>query len=120
MILIFRSDTRITLRQLTDGKHFIQLIYDEYDNIKDCEYLHDRGQIKTFLDKFQNDLVDLSTTSNVTVITLPDKHLPKDIKKWLNYGRLRVMCRKSHKAWKKAFREGRSRKRKQHDQGKSR
>lgn len=109
--MCFRSSTNIILRQLTDGKHFIQLIYDHSDNIKDCEYLHERGQTQSFLKMFQSDLESIVATSNVTIESLDNKHLPKHIRKWFNYGKLRKNCRKSHKAIKKALKDSRKLKR---------
>ncbi|KAK5641835.1 hypothetical protein RI129_010382 [Pyrocoelia pectoralis] len=101
------SKIRLTLRQLTDGKHFIQLIYDDRDNIIDCEYLHEKDQVSLFLVKFNEDLI--KTTSNVTIDSLDDKKLPDDIRLWFHYSKLRDLCRKSHKAIKKSLREVRQR-----------
>ncbi|KAJ8980963.1 hypothetical protein NQ317_013415 [Molorchus minor] len=44
----FGSTSGIKFRQLTDGKHFIQLIYDEDDQLRDCEFGHQKDQIKSF------------------------------------------------------------------------
>ncbi|XP_031353036.1 uncharacterized protein LOC116177975 isoform X3 [Photinus pyralis] len=101
------SKVRLTFRQLTDGKHFIQLIYDDRDNIIDCEYLHQRDQVELFLVKFNEDLI--KTTSNVTVDSLDDRRLPDDIRPWWHYSKLRDLCRKSHKAIRKSLREVRQR-----------
>ncbi|KAK4873840.1 hypothetical protein RN001_013200 [Aquatica leii] len=98
-----KSKTKITLRQLTDGKHFIQLIYDDRDNILDCEYLHQKDEVELFEIKFDEDIN--KSTSNLTIETLDNRRLPENIRKWFNFSHLRNLCRKNHKRIKKTLRE---------------
>lgn len=91
---------------MTDGKHFIQLIYDLDDNIRDCEYINQRDQSKQFLKKFKTELGQLisTTTSNFTVESLDNKTLPLDVKKWFNYNELKLLCKKNHRQLLKRLR----------------
>ncbi|KAF5308042.1 hypothetical protein FQR65_LT06417 [Abscondita terminalis] len=98
-----KSKTKITFRQLTDGKNFIQLIYDDRDNILDCEYLHQKDEVEVFLVKLNEDIK--RSTSNVTIETLDNRRLPENIRKWFNYSHLRNLCKKSHRRIKKALQE---------------
>ncbi|GLV41833.1 Phospholipase A2 group III [Carabus blaptoides fortunei] len=99
----------IKFRQLTDGKHFIQLIYDEDDVISDCEYLHEKQSVLSFLDSFRSDVNLLTTMYNATIVALDRGHLPKDMRKWMNYKKLRDQCEKKHQELKKMLKSrGRS------------
>ncbi|XP_060521650.1 uncharacterized protein LOC132699139 isoform X2 [Cylas formicarius] len=89
------SNTGIHFRQLSDGKHLIQLIYDENNLLRDCEFGHQRAQVKSFLTNFKKDLNNLISTSNISVISLDGKRLPEEYT-WLNYTRLREICHMKH------------------------
>ncbi|KAF5293689.1 hypothetical protein FQA39_LY03174 [Lamprigera yunnana] len=97
-----KSQTKITLRQLTDGKHFIQLIYD-HDNILDCEYINRKAEIDVFLVKFEEDIN--RSTSNITIENLDNKKLPGGIRRWFKFSKLRDLCKDSHKAIERTLRE---------------
>lgn len=96
-----RNESGIKFRQLTDGKHFIQLIYDINDTIRDCEYISQRDQVHEFLKTFKHELGQLVTTSNLTVESLDNKTLPVTIKKWFNYQHLRDLCQSNHELFLK-------------------
>lgn len=101
-IYIFRLQNKIKFRQLTNGKHLIQLIYVN-ETIKDCDIVNQRDQVLSFLTQFRYDLSQLVTTSNVTVDSLDNKTLPEDIDRWLDYALLRNSCKRSHIELKKAL-----------------
>lgn len=94
---VCRNESGIKFRQLTDGKHFIQLIYDKNDKLRDCEYVNQRDQIRQFLNKFKYELDRLiTTTSNFTLESLDNKTLPINLIKWFNYHELKIMCKRRH------------------------
>lgn len=97
ILFVFRNESGIKFRQLTDGRHFIQLIYDINETIRDCEYINQRDQVHQFLNTFKYELGQLITTSNFTVESLDNKSLPINIKRWFNYKELKVLCRKRHR-----------------------
>ncbi|XP_050506396.1 uncharacterized protein LOC114335054 [Diabrotica virgifera virgifera] len=86
----------LKFRQLTRTNHFIQLIYDDDDQLIDCEFGHDQNQTKTFLSSFKRDLSNLITTSNLTVESLDGKELPRAFL-WMNYSHLRDDCKHRHR-----------------------
>ncbi|XP_072385797.1 uncharacterized protein [Diabrotica undecimpunctata] len=86
----------LKFRQLTRTNHFIQLIYDDDDQLIDCEFGHDQNQTKTFLSSFKRDLSNLITTSNLTVESLDGKELPPAFL-WMNYTHLRDECKYRHR-----------------------
>lgn len=91
----------IKFRQLTDGKHFIQLIYDENGRISDCEYLHEKESVSSFTDTFRRDVHLLTTLYNATVVDFEDNKIPSDLGQWMNYQHLKQQCRRKHKQMKK-------------------
>uniref|UniRef100_A0A6P7G844 phospholipase A2 n=1 Tax=Diabrotica virgifera virgifera TaxID=50390 RepID=A0A6P7G844_DIAVI len=91
-----RSKFGLKFRQLTRTNHFIQLIYDDDDQLIDCEFGHDQNQTKTFLSSFKRDLSNLITTSNLTVESLDGKELPRAFL-WMNYSHLRDDCKHRHR-----------------------
>ncbi|XP_030761157.1 uncharacterized protein LOC115886214 [Sitophilus oryzae] len=93
-------DTGLYFRQLSDGKHFIQLIYTDRKQLKDCEFGHRRDQALPFLESFKSDLKMLTATSNVTIESLDNKTLPTEYR-WMNYTLLRQECHKKHTELKK-------------------
>ncbi|KAJ8923087.1 hypothetical protein NQ315_001639 [Exocentrus adspersus] len=98
------SSTGLRFLQLSDGKRLIQLIYDGDNQLTDCEFGHQKDQVKTFLINFKRDLSNLIATSNVTVASLDFKPLPEEFR-WMNYTRLRDACRKRHKEIKEIAHE---------------
>lgn len=103
--ICFRNESGIKFRQLTDGRHFIQLIYDINETIRDCEYINQRDQVHQFLNTFKYELGQLITTSNFTVESLDNKSLPININRWFNYNELKVLCKKRHRDILKRIRD---------------
>lgn len=90
----------IKFRQLANGRALLQLIYVN-ETIKDCQIVRKRDQVKTFLKKFKDDLSHLVSTSNITVVSLDNKSLPRDLKQWFHFSKLRDLCKKNHKKVKR-------------------
>ncbi|XP_044730142.1 uncharacterized protein LOC123293396 isoform X2 [Chrysoperla carnea] len=95
----------LTLRQLTDGRHFIQLIYDGENDLKDCEYIKNSHIVNNFLQQFQLDVDTLKQTKNISIISLDNNKntvlishnnsltIYKNIvPEWLNYSKLKRQC----------------------------
>lgn len=104
---------------MTDGSHFIQLIYsDDGATLRDCEYLRRHDVVQRFLDSFRIDVerarsasdpdyimdVDASEDNaldiyrNATFKVLQSKdQLPYEISNWLNYGELKEACKRNHR-----------------------
>ncbi|CAH1129233.1 unnamed protein product [Ceutorhynchus assimilis] len=101
-----RSTNRLSFRQLSDGKHLIELIYDENESIVDCEFGHQKERVKSFLSNFKNELNRLVISANITVNSLDNKKLPVTFS-WMNYSRLRKRCHKKHIEMKKDMMENR-------------
>ncbi|XP_076249954.1 uncharacterized protein LOC143189433 [Rhynchophorus ferrugineus] len=95
-------NSSLYLRQLSDGKHFIQLIYSDNNRLKDCEFGHRKDQVKSFLESFKSDLRNIITSNNVSLESLDNKILPKDFR-WMNYTLLRKECHKKHMQIKKVL-----------------
>ncbi|KAK3913109.1 Acidic phospholipase A2 PA4, partial [Frankliniella fusca] len=94
---------QLHLRQVTDGRHFVQLIYSGADELRDCEYVAHAPTVRAFLDTFRRDMEavrhggDDGGARNVTVRVLAaDEALPADLD-WLDYPRLRDACEENHK-----------------------
>ncbi|XP_065156217.1 uncharacterized protein GIIIspla2 isoform X2 [Atheta coriaria] len=89
-------------RELTDGKHFIQLIYDDDEVLRDCEYLHDHHEVTKFLKQFRAELRELIATSNVTITSLEDDAHGLNAQEhgWFHYENLRDQCRRRHRELK--------------------
>ncbi|XP_045540965.1 uncharacterized protein LOC106709712 isoform X2 [Papilio machaon] len=107
----------IKLRQLTDGRHLVQVIYTPDGVIQDCEYLADSKTTRNFLKTLRKELklaLEEQTYKilekndnederfyrhfgNVTLRLLKDNEkLPPDIANWLNYDRLKMECLERH------------------------
>ncbi|CAG5037073.1 unnamed protein product [Parnassius apollo] len=108
----------IKLRQLTDGRHLIQVIYTSNGVIQDCEYLADgkttrnflktlRKELKLALDEQTYKILEKDTDiederfyrhfGNMTLRLLKEnEQLPPDIAEWLNYDRLKIECLERH------------------------
>jgi hypothetical protein len=94
------------LRQLSDGRHFIQLIYSEGGTtLHDCEYLRTRNVTRNFLRRFKGDEARARAApdverfdvapQNVSFAALTMAATPPEA--WLDYGALAAACRKSHR-----------------------
>ncbi|KAK6626217.1 hypothetical protein RUM43_006524 [Polyplax serrata] len=55
----------LKLRQLTDGVHFIQLIYTFDNRVQDCEYLRQKTVIDKFLSTFRSDVNRAKITKQI-------------------------------------------------------
>ncbi|XP_046975488.1 uncharacterized protein LOC124541611 isoform X2 [Vanessa cardui] len=109
----------LKLRQLTDGRHLIQIIYTPNGAIQDCEYIKEgktarnflktlRKELKMALDEETYRLSEKSSSKiedekfyrhfgNVTFRILKDgESLPADVADWLNYDRLKNECFERH------------------------
>ncbi|XP_066151625.1 uncharacterized protein GIIIspla2 [Euwallacea fornicatus] len=104
-----RSMNKLCFRQLSDGKHMIELIYDDQHQLVDCEFGHQKSRVKTFLRSFRDDLRNLIVNSNVSVESLDGKTLPEQYG-WLNYTLLRKECHKRHMQMKKKLKKEAERK----------
>ncbi|XP_017785072.1 PREDICTED: uncharacterized protein LOC108568467 isoform X3 [Nicrophorus vespilloides] len=93
----------LRFRQLSDGRNFIQLIYDDSDTIRDCEYIRDRNETLKFLKAFKDDLRLLVAQSNVTVDALDGKELPSFAASWFDYHKLKRLCERRHRELQKAL-----------------
>lgn len=91
----------IKFRQLSDGRHFIQLIYDEEDKIVDCEYVRNADMISEFITKWQKDVHELRTVFNATLIKINDIKVPGKVTWWSSYKKLKELCKKNHEKIKK-------------------
>jgi hypothetical protein len=116
----------VKLRQVTDGTHFIQLIYGADNEIRDCEFLRQKKIVRDFLQSFRKDIerAEISSSSendyseaedeteediysfrNVTFQILDNGFpLPSDISEWLNFESLKQQCEKNHREMKKLLR----------------
>ena len=123
MFVCYRESVK--LRQLTDGTHFIQLIYGSDNDIRDCEFLRQKKIVQDFLESFRNDVerakissssdTGYSETENKTEDTYSLRNvtfqildngvpLPSDISEWLDFELLKQRCRENHRAMKKLLR----------------
>ncbi|KAJ9598184.1 hypothetical protein L9F63_011133, partial [Diploptera punctata] len=108
----------VKLRQLTDGTHFIQLIYGADDEIRDCEFLRQKKIVRDFLESFRydverakvssdsdSDFSDMESFRNVTFQILDNGvRLPADIAEWLDFQALKTKCKQNHREMKKLIR----------------
>lgn len=95
----------VKFRQVSNGKQLLQLIYDENDDLKDCDIVHEPHEVLTFLNAFQKDVHNLVTTSNLTIHRLDSRPLPRGIKTWFRYAKLRKLCKKKQLSVKNKIRE---------------
>ncbi|XP_068625970.1 uncharacterized protein [Battus philenor] len=108
----------IKLRQLTDGRHLVQVIYTPNGVIQDCEYLADVKTTRNFLKTLRKELklaleeqtykilekdTDVENErfyrhfGNMTLRLLKENEkLPPDIAVWLDYDRLKMECIERH------------------------
>lgn len=50
-----RPDSGLRFVEITDGRHFVQVIYDAHFGIRDCEYIRDKNSVRDFLNRFAGD-----------------------------------------------------------------
>jgi hypothetical protein len=116
----------VKLRQVSDGTHFIQLIYGTNNELRDCEFLRQKKIVRDFLDSFRKDIEratisssseniysevedeteeDVYSFRNVTFQILDNgSPLPSDISEWLDFENLKQQCRENHREMKKLLR----------------
>ena len=93
------------LRQMTDGRHLIQLIYDADENLQDCQYVTDADMRLQFMDAFSREYQQMSGRipaglqfHNVTMRDIQQvEDLPDDLSSLFNYRLLRKKCRQVHR-----------------------
>lgn len=114
------SDGRgLKLRQLTDGRHFVQVIYSQNGVVQDCEYVTRpksardflktlRRELKTALDeerfRIQHEDTDYSDDEkflrhyrNVSFsLLMKNEALPREVANWLDYDQLKLQCLRRH------------------------
>lgn len=107
----------LKLRQLTDGRHLVQVIYTPNGVIQDCEYIAEGKSARNFLKTLRKELkMALDEESyrlqekksldnekfyrhfgNVTFRILKNgEKLPPNIASWFNYDRLKTECFERH------------------------
>ncbi|KAJ8705525.1 hypothetical protein PYW08_012571 [Mythimna loreyi] len=109
----------LKLRQLTDGRHLVQVIYTQNGDIQDCEYVTQGKSARNFLKTLRKELklaldeeiyrIENKQPKNVgdekfyrhfrnvTFRILKDgDRLPPDISNWLDYDKLKMECLKRH------------------------
>ncbi|PNF23954.1 hypothetical protein B7P43_G10045 [Cryptotermes secundus] len=125
---LFASGLResVKLRQVTDGSHFIQLIYGADNEIRDCEFLRQKKIVQDFLETFRKDIErakvsinrendyseieneteeDIYSFNNVTFQILDNGvPLPTDLSEWLDFEDLKQRCRENHREMKRLLR----------------
>lgn len=113
----------VKLRQVTDGIHFIQLIYGADNDIRDCEFLRQKKIVQDFLDTFRKDVESAKISSNSDYSETEGKTgniysfrnvtfqildsgvpLPSDISEWLNFEDLKHRCKENHREMKRLLR----------------
>ncbi|XP_072941182.1 uncharacterized protein [Epargyreus clarus] len=110
----------LKLRQLTDGRHLVQVIYTSEGVIQDCEYITEKKSAKNFLRTLRKELkLALDEESfrisqkvqdspeeeryvrhfgNMTFHLLQGgEKLPPDVATWFNYDRLKTECMERHR-----------------------
>lgn len=111
------SGNGLRLRQLTDGKHLIQVIYARDGEIQDCEYITQRtrarhflktlrSELKTALDEMTDKILKsergpnelfFENFANVKLHLLKNgEGLPNGITDWLDYENLKMECFNRH------------------------
>ncbi|XP_063836899.1 uncharacterized protein LOC135086062 isoform X1 [Ostrinia nubilalis] len=108
----------LKLRQLTDGRHFVQVIYAPNGEVQDCEYITQGKSARNFLKTLRKELklaLDeegyrltqkkrsddeekfYRQFGNLTLrILRKGERLPPDVATWFNYDRLKMECLQRH------------------------
>ncbi|CAL1281521.1 unnamed protein product [Larinioides sclopetarius] len=90
----------LTLLQVTDGRHFIQLIYDSGWELRDCEYLKSAKSVDEFFEAFAGDVNcprQKQILNETRSPTDPEGRLDIVKPDVTDYGALRRECRTLHK-----------------------
>ncbi|XP_026314349.1 uncharacterized protein LOC113226054 [Hyposmocoma kahamanoa] len=113
----------IKLRQLTDGRHLVQVIYAQNGDIQDCEFIPHGKTTKNFLKTLRKEL-KLALDEQLYKLTDEDKiskeeekfihhfgnvtfrilkssdEMPTDVAGWLDYDKLKMECLQRHEELK--------------------
>ncbi|XP_026746056.1 uncharacterized protein LOC113507395 isoform X2 [Trichoplusia ni] len=110
----------LKLRQLTDGRHLVQVIYNQNGAIQDCEYVTQGKSARNFLKTLRKELKLALDEEIYRIVNNQPKNmenekffrhfgnvsfrilnngerLPPDISSWLDYDNLKMECLKRHK-----------------------
>ncbi|XP_037299321.1 uncharacterized protein LOC115452722 isoform X3 [Manduca sexta] len=112
----------LKLRQLTDGRHLVQVIYSQNGDIQDCEYITQTKSARNFLKTLRKELkLALDEESyilqrepnsiedekffrhykNVSIKLLKNgDKLPPDVAVWFDYNKLKLECLRRHEELK--------------------
>ncbi|KAG1656031.1 hypothetical protein GQR58_024182 [Nymphon striatum] len=88
---LFKTLDLFFVSKVTDGKHFIQMIYDNKMNLWDCDFITDKDSVKKFI----------SETQVETKLQQHIKKLTPQLRKITAYRSLKKQCKKHHKFMKK-------------------
>ncbi|GBP38230.1 hypothetical protein EVAR_18109_1 [Eumeta japonica] len=118
-----RDGSGLKLRQLTDGRHLVQVIYGPGGDIQDCEFVTQAKSARRFLKTIRTDLkqaldeenfriFEKHSRNSITTDSQDEFHrrfanttfkiikdgdsLPYTIASWLNYEKLKSDCLKTH------------------------
>ncbi|XP_075989397.1 uncharacterized protein LOC142985240 isoform X1 [Anticarsia gemmatalis] len=109
----------LKLRQLTDGRHLIQVIYSQNGAVQDCEYVTQERTARNFLKTLRNELKSALDEKIYSIINKQPKldeedkfyrrfgnvsfrilkngeSLPPDIASWMQYDKLKMECLRRH------------------------
>ncbi|CAH0599442.1 unnamed protein product [Chrysodeixis includens] len=110
----------LKLRQLSDGRHLVQVIYNQNGAIQDCEYVTQGKSARNFLKTLRKELKLALDEEIYRIVNNQPKNmenekffrhfgnvsfrilnngerLPPDIENWLDYDNLKMECLKRHK-----------------------
>ncbi|XP_035228922.1 uncharacterized protein LOC118201019 [Stegodyphus dumicola] len=89
----------LTLLQVTDGRHFIQLIYDSGWELRDCEYLKSARAVDEFYEYFAADIdcPHQKAWNESRILPEEDDNFTSSKPDVTDYGSLRRECRTLHK-----------------------
>ncbi|CAB3232190.1 unnamed protein product [Arctia plantaginis] len=112
----------LKLRQLTDGRHLIQVIYSQNGDLQDCEYITQERTARSFLKTLRKELKSaldekIYSLNNKNSENIEEKFyrhfgnvsfrilrkndsLPPDISSWLQYDKLKMECLRRHEEMK--------------------
>ncbi|XP_071038008.1 uncharacterized protein [Parasteatoda tepidariorum] len=94
----------LTLLQVTDGRHFIQLIYDSGWDLRDCEYIKSGKSVDEFYNYFATDTSCPQQTLNASIVRDDSFLLSKpDV---TDYNSLRKQCKGLHKQIRQMAKHG--------------
>lgn len=107
MVHMLTNREGAVLRQMTDGRHLIQLIYDADLSLQDCEYITDMETAIAFQQKLTTEYQQLSSIGRNTTIRIIEKRsdLPEDLARSAVYRRMKAECRQLHSRMRKAARQ---------------